>query len=225
MVLLCMDHGVLCVCDVHATCSETAYHNFGFAFPLSLTSIQAMEKSRCSSAPWSRDSSRRERDKRSRDEVDRVEDIVAKKKREVSGRLAEDADRYRRERDKMDAENDKLQGDNDRLRADNDRLRAEIERNAAASAQSEQQLIKRFKTALDDAFEEVLCAPVNEGATTDPSEAGSGPTLPEDTHTAAAGPGNAAPAREEEEDAKAQEQALETAVHSRSEMPPALGGQ
>ena len=53
------------------------------------------------------------------------------------------------------------------------------------------------------------------------------PTLPEDTTANTAennGPGNAAPSPEEDE--KMQEEALEQAAHhTRTEMPPALGGQ
>ena len=112
-------------------------------------------------------------------------------------------------------------------------MRAESDRKSAALAQLEQQLTKRFKIALDDAFEEVLGAPVmHEEAATDPSEEeGAGPTLPEEdmnnTNTAANGPGEAAPAHQmEEEDGdkegdKAQEDALEAAVRCRSDAPAA----
>lgn len=187
-----------------------------------------MDKSRrTSAAPWASHGGRREdHNKRTRDEFDHVaQDLVAKMKRELSGRLKDDADRLRRERNKVDTENDKL-------RAENDRLRAESDRKSSALSQLEQQLTKRFKTALQDAFEEVLGAPMmNEGAATDPSEEdGVVPTLPDEetaANTAENGPGDAAksPQREEEEE-KIQEDALEQAVHHpRSEMPPALGGQ
>ena len=186
-------------------------------------------------APWANHSSRRE-DKRARDEFDHVaQDIVAKMKRELSLRLRDDADRLRRERNKVDAENDKLHAENDKLHAENDRLRIESDRKSAALSQLEQQLAKRFKAALEDAFEEVLGAPVvHEGATDPSEEEGAGPTLPEEdmniTNTAANGPGEAAPLPMEEEGGvkegdKAQEDALEAAVHCRSDAPAALAGQ
>jgi hypothetical protein len=195
-----------------------------------------MDKSRRSGAPWANQSSRREDHKRARDEFDHVaQDIVAKMKRELSGRLKGDEDRLRRERNKVDAENDKLCDENDRLRAENDRLRAESDRKSAALSQLEQQLTKRFKTALEDAFEEVLCAPVMHEGATDPSEEeGAGPTLPEEdmnnTGTAANGPSEAAPLPMEEEGGvkegdKAQEDALDAAVRCRSDAPAALAGQ
>ena len=181
---------------------------------------EAMDnKSRRASTPWASHSSRLENHKRARDDFYHVEDMGAKMKRELSGRLKDDTDRLRRERNKVDAENDKL-------RADNDRLRAECDRKSAALSQLEQQLTKRFKTALEDAFEEVLGAPMmSEG--TDPSEEdGAAPTLPEETpaNSAENGPGDAAPSPQREEEEKIPEEALEQAVH-RSEMPQALSGQ
>ena len=177
-----------------------------------------MDKSRRSSAPWASHGGRREDHKRTRDEFDDVaQDIVAKMKREMSGRIKDDTDRLRRERNKLQAENDKLhaenaklrtedarllaendtlRAENDRLRAETDRLRAESDRKSAALSQLEQ----RFKTALEDAFEEVLGAPVSDGAVTDPSEEdGAAPTLPEAANTAENVPGEAAQGREEEE--------------------------
>ena len=180
-----------------------------------------MDKSRRSSAPWA---SRRDDHKRMRDELDHVaQDIVAKMKRELSGRLKDDADRLRRERNKLDDDNAKLRAENDRLCSLTDRLRAECERKSAALAQLEQQLTKRFKTALEDAFEEVFA--MSEGAATEPSEEdGAAPTLPEEP-PAENGPGNAAPSPHREgEEEKVQDQALEQAVDSRSELPP-VGGQ
>ena len=202
MVVACARVADICMIIVQTT----AYHNFVFAPPSH--QLRAMDKSRRASAPWSSHSSRRDDDKRRRDEFDHVEDIVAKKKRELSC-LKEDADRLRRERNKMDAEND-------RLRAENERLRAESDRKSAALAQLEQQLTKRFKTALDDAFEEVLGTSVmNEAAATDPSEEdGAAPPLLGDTNTPANGPGDAAPAPQRGEEEKTHEEALEQAVHS-----------
>ena len=212
-----------CVVDIFTKIVQaTSYHNFVFfCAPLYLTSVQAMDKFYRASTSGGSHSSRRDDDKRRRDEFDHVEDIVAKKKRELSNlkdeadRLQSDVDRLRRERDKAEAENDKHRAENDKLRAENDRLRAESDRKSAALDQLERELTKRFKIALDDAFEEVLGVPVtNERATaTDPSE---DPTLPaEDT------PGEAAPAppQSEAEEDKMQEDALEQAVHSRNEMP------
>ena len=191
-----------------------------------------MDKSRRSSAPWAGHGGRREDHKRTRDEFDDVaQDLAAKMKRELSGRLKhskEDVGRLRRERNKLHAENDKLH-------AEIDRLRAESDRKSAALSQLEQQLTKRFKTALEDAFEEVLGAPVMHDGATDPSEEeGAGPTLPEEdmnnTNTAANGPSEAAPLPMEEEGGvkegdKAQEDALDAAVHCRSDAPAALAGQ
>ena len=143
-------------------------------------------------------------------------------------------DKLHAENDRLRAENDKLHAENDRLRAESDKLRAESDRKSAALSQLEQQLTKRFKTALEDAFDDVLGAPLmSEGTATDPSEEdGAAPTLPEETpaNTAETGPGEAAPEpeeeeEEEEEEAKLQDEALEQAVHSRREMPAALGGQ
>ena len=188
-----------------------------------LAAAAAMDKSRRSSAPWASHGGRREEHKRARDEFDHVaQGIVAKMKRELSGRLKDDADRLRRERNKVDAENDKL-------RADNDRLRAECDRKSAAPSQLEQQLTKRFKTALEDAFEEVLGAPMTSEGTDPSEEDGAAPTLPEETpaNSAENGPGDAAPSpqrEEEDEEEKIPEEALEQAVH-RSEMPQGLSGQ
>ena len=150
--------------------------------------------------------------------------------------LKEGADRLRRERNKLDSDSDKLRAENDRLRVESDRLRAESDRKSAALAQLEQQLTKRFKIALDDAFEEVLGAPVmhDEAATNPSQEDGAGPTVPEEqeeeedtnnTNTVATGPGEAAPlpmeADGDKEGVKAQENALEAAIRCRSDAPAA----
>ena len=147
-------------------------------------------------------------------------------KRELSSRVRDDLDRVRRERNKVDDDNEKLRAENDRLCSLTDRLRAECERKSAALAQLEQQLTKRFKTAMEDAFEEALA--MSEGAATDPSEEdGAAPTLPEEpvaNHTEN-GPGNAAPSPQREEEEKIQEEALEQAVLSRGEMLSVPSGQ
>ena len=86
----------------------------------------------------------------------------------------------------------------------------------------------------------VFVAPAKseDGDSTDPSnDQGDGagdeeplrPTLPEDTNTAVNGPGEAAPLPMEEEGGvkegdKAQEDALDAAVHCRSDAPAALAG-
>ena len=89
-------------------------------------------------------------------------------------------------------------------------------------------MTKRFKTALEDAFEEVLGAPMSEGAATDPSEEdGAAPALPEEpaANIVPNGPGNAAPSPQREEEEKMQEEALEQAVLSRGEMLAVQSGQ
>ena len=188
------------------------------------TAAEAMDESR--SVQWS-NHSRRGDHKRMRDEFDHVaQDIVAKMKRELSGRLKDDADRLRRERNKVDDDNEKLRAENDRLCSLTDRLRAKCERKSAALAQLEQQLTKRFKTALEDAFEEVFA--MSEGAATDPSEQdGAAPTPSEEppANTVDNGPGNAAPSPHREgEEEEVQDQVLEQAVDCRSELTP-VGGQ
>ena len=225
-------HLVFCAYSITRNDPNICVSPFHSVLPLHCrNTAEAMDKRR-SGAPWANHSSRRE-DKRARDEFDHVaQDIVAKMKRELSLRLRDDADRLRRERNKVDAENDKLHAENDKLHAENDRLRTESDRKSAALSQLEQQLAKRFKTALEDAFEEVLGAPVvHEGATDPSEEEGAGPTLPEEedmnnTNKAATGPGEAAPLPTEEdggdkEGDKAQEDALEAAVRCRSDAPAA----
>jgi chromosome segregation ATPase len=194
---------VLCVCH-HQKLFRQLRTPISFLPLHCRTTAEAMEKSRRVGTPWASHNGRREDHKRTRDELDDVaQELVGKMKRELSGRLKhskEDADRLRRERNKVDSENDKLHAENDRLRADIDRLRAESERKSAALSQLEEQLTKRFKTALDDAFEEVLGAPMmSESA--DPSEDGA--TLPEEETAANAaenGPGEAAPSPQRDAD-------------------------
>ena len=233
---------VLCVCSITRSGPDIFVSPFHTVFSLHCrTTAEAMDKYRRSSAPWAGHGGKREDHKRTRDEFDDVaQDIVAKMERELSVRLKDDTDRLRRERNKHQAENDrlhaengklrtenaKLLAENDTMRAESDRLRAESDRKSAALSQLEEQSTKRFKMALEDAVEEVLGAPFSDGAGTDPSEDdGAAPTLPEAANAAENGPGNAAPSpKREEEEEKAQEQALERAVDSRSETPPALGG-
>ena len=181
-----------------------------------------MDKSRRSSAPWASHSSRRDDKKRDhKDDFDDFEELMDFKE-----------------------DNDRLRADRKRDRAENETLRAQLRKRDAEIANLEQQWrdaserqTRRATAALEKLFA-VLVAPAksDDGDSIDTSnDQGDGaggedpvrPTLPE--HTAANtaennGPGNAAPSPEEEE--KMQELALEQAVHhSRTEMPPALGGQ
>ena len=185
-----------------------------------------MDKSRRSSAPWASHSSRR--DDKKRDHKDDFDDFVEKKKRELMD---------------FKEDNDRLRADRKRDRAENETLRAQLRKRDAEIANLEQQWrdaserqTRRATAALEKLFA-VLVAPAKseDGDSIDTSnDQGDGaggedpvrPTLPE--HTAANtfdnGPGNAAPSPEEDE--KMQEEALEQAAHhSRTEMPPALGGQ
>ena len=217
---------VLCLHSINRSGPNICVSPFHIVLPLHCrATAEAMDKSRRSNAPWA--NHRREDHKRTRDEFDDVaQDIVAKMKRELSGRLKDDTDRLRRGRNKLQEENHKLHAENVKLRNENARLSSESDRKSTALSQLEQ----RFKTALEDAFEEVLGAPVSDGAATDRSEEDGAATLPEAANTAD-GPGEAAPGREEEEGeaAKVQDEALERAAHStRTEIPEmsqALGGQ
>ena len=184
------------------------------------------DKSRRSGAPWANQSSRRD-DKR-RDHRDDFDEFLEKKRRELMD---------------FKEENDRLRADRNSERAENDRLRAELRKRDADLANLEQQWqdaserqTKRAKAALEKLVE-VFVAPAKseDGDSTDPSnDQGDGagdeeplrPTLPEDTNTAATGPGEAAPLPTGEDGGvkdgdKAQEDALEAAVRCRSDVPAA----
>ena len=176
-----------------------------------------MERSR---RPWA---GHGKRDDKKRDRDDEFDLFLEKKKRELTD-FKEDNDRLRAERNKGHAEIN-------RLRAELRGKDAELAHLEQQSKDASERQTKRVKAALENVFE-VLAVPAKneeDGDSTDPSEAEDAcgdedpprPTLPEDT-AAANGPGDAAPAPQREED-KLQEE--EQAVHTRSEMLPALGGQ